>query len=656
MSRMPIFRVATLFFALCLAVFTIPEKVRAESGSKSSSRILKPLPHPRDIAEPPWLARRQQAQFDAAKDYEVFCDFSFSDQLEASGISFRSRMVEDSGKGHIPVHYDHGNGLAVGDVDGDGLYDLYFTTQVGTNQLWRNRGGARFEDYTTPSLELADRIGVSASFGDIDNDGDLDLYATAVRSGNRLLINDGTGRFEDITEASGTDWHAHSSSAVFFDYDNDGLLDLFLTNVGVYTHDKIITAPVDPTKLEPGPTYEYYLGFKDAFSGHLKPERFEPNVLFRNLGKRVFVEVTNGVGLVDSSWSGDASPVDFNGDGWQDLYVLNMQGHDEYYENAAGQRFVKKSREVFPHTPWGAMGIQSFDYDNDGRMDLYISDMHSDMSKGVGPWDEKVKSDMQYPESFLHSDGHSIYGNAFYRQTATGVFEEESDLIGAENYWPWGLSSGDLNADGWQDVVLTSSMNYPFRYGVNTVLLNDRGRGFLDSEFILGVEPRVDGQTVRPWFALDCDGEDATHEQCEGQQGGVLVYGAAGTRSSALFDVDGDGDVDIITNEFNAPPQVLLSNLSEQLGQLNYIEVILVGTQSNRQGLGAVVVVEAGDQVYTQMLDGQSGYLSQSALGLYFGLGIKSVVDRLEVRWPSGQVQVLAGPIQTNRRITLNEP
>jgi hypothetical protein len=338
-----------------------------------------------------------------------------------------------------------------------------------------------------------------------------------------------------------------------------------------------------------------------------------------------------------------------------------MQGHDEYYENVEGQRFVKKGREVFPRTPWGSMGIKAFDYDNDGHMDLFIADMHSDMSQEVGPWDEKLKADMQYPEDFLQSGGQSIFGNAFYHSVGEGAFEEISDLIGAENFWPWGLSSGDLNADGWQDVLLTSSMNYPFRYGVNTVLLNDRGHGFVDSEFVLGVEPRAEGRTAQPWFALDCNGKDIEHKHCEGQQGGLLVYGALGTRSSALFDVEGDGDIDIVTNEFNGVPQVLLSDLSQRptglnYTGLNYIEVVLVGSRSNRQGLGAVVVVQAGDGVYTQAQDGQSGYLSQSAYGLYFGLGEALVVDRLEVRWPSGQVQILDGPIQTNQRITIEEP
>ena len=208
--------------------------------------------------------------------------------------------------------------------------------------------------------------------------------------------------------------------------------------------------------------------------------------------------------MKDESWSGAASPIDVNEDGWLDLYVLNMQGHDQYYENVEGKHFVDKSREVFPKTPWGSMGVKVFDYNNDGKMDLYITDMHSDMSENIGVEREKLKSRMQWSEEFLRSGGNSIFGNAFYRNRGDGHFEEISDQIGAENYWPWGFSVGDLNADGYEDVFIASSMNYPFRYGVNSVLLNNRSERFLDSEFILGVEPRRDGRTAQPWFELDC--------------------------------------------------------------------------------------------------------------------------------------------------------
>ena len=120
--------------------------------------------------------------------------------------------------------------------------------------------------------------------------------------------------------------------------------------------------------------------------------------------------------------------------------------------------------------------------------------------------------------------------------------------------------------------------------------------------------------------------------------------------------MEGDGDLDIVTNEFNGVPLVLLSDLSQRRAGLSYVEVVLVGKSSNRDGLGAVVAVEASDQIYTQVQDGQSGYLSQSVYGLYFGLGEAAAVDRLTVRWPSGREQTLDGPIQTNQRLTIEEP
>ena len=214
-----------------------------------------------------------------------------------------------------------------------------------------------------------------------------------------------------------------------------------------------------------------------------------------------------------------------------------MQGHDEYYENVGGKIFKKRSREVFPKTPWGAMGIKFFDYNNDGALDLYLTDMHSDMSKPINLGEETLKSKITWPESFLLSGGQSIFGNAFYRNES-GRFVEVSGQVNTENYWPWGISVGDLNADGFEDVFVTCSMNYPFRYCENKTLLNDRGIRFLDSEFILGVEPRRGGRTARPNFTLDPKGADKNHQLVKAEKIAepVEVWGALGTRSSAIFD------------------------------------------------------------------------------------------------------------------------
>jgi hypothetical protein len=608
------------------------------------------------ILNPPWLAGRAAAQLATRDQFGVFCDFKFEDQLAESGITFRPQIVDEQRKLLQVNHFDHGNGIAVADVDVDGLLDIYFVSQVGGNQLWRNLGGGRFEDITERAgVALSDRICVSASFADIDNDGDADLFVTSVRGGNALFENDGAGHFVEITREAGLEYVGHSSSAVFFDFDRDGLLDLFLVNVGKYTTEELITVTVDATWRIPHQQYRYYRGTADAFGGHLRPELAERSILYRNLGGNRFADVSESTGLVDESWSGDATPMDANGDGWPDLYVLNMQGHDHYYENQQGQRFVDKTAELFPKTPWGSMGVKLFDFDNDGRLDLYLTDMHSDMSEDIGPEREKLKSRMQWPEEFLKSGGNSIFGNAFYHRQADGSYEEISDQIGAENYWPWGISVADLNADGFDDVFVASSMCFPYRYGVNTVLLNDRGQMFGDSEFILGVEPRREGRTAQPWFVLECSGIDQDHEFCQSRNGRTVVWSAVGTRSSVVFDLDDDGDLDIVTNDFNSPPMLLISNLAQRNDSLRFLKIRLVGTQSNRDGLGAAVRVYSGDQRWLKVNDGKSGYLSQSRLPLYFGLSEAESVDRIEVTWPSGVIQTVAGPIAANRLLEIRE-
>ena len=265
--------------------------------SAAVGQIRKPLAEPAEAVEPPWVETRKAEQLETVERFRAFIGFSFVDHYEESGIEWSNISTDDTGKRYKASHYDHGNGVAVADVDGDGKLDLYFSTQAGSNALLRNTGG-RFEKLPgSGNLALASQIGVTASFADIDNDGDPDLYTTTVRGGNFLFENDGEGRFSDITEGSGLEHNGHSSGAVFFDYDRDGLLDLFLCNVGDYTLDTLITASTNAVNPEQGTEYRYWEAHKDAFSGHLKPERTERSI----------------------------------------------QGHDEYFENVEGKEFVLKT-------------------------------------------------------------------------------------------------------------------------------------------------------------------------------------------------------------------------------------------------------------------------------------------------------------------------
>jgi hypothetical protein len=639
-KKMPGRRNLWLVAVLILSFGTLFPARRAATDSQ---------PHLRYFPDPDigidTLDARKQAQMQTVDQFKVFYQFHFTDKIKESGITFVQHSVEDSARNYIPVHYDHGNGVAVADVDGDGLYDIYFTNQVGGNELWKNVGGGKFKNITEEAgVGLPGRISVTASFADIGNEGAQDLFVTTVRGGNVLFKNDGHGHFKDITKEAGLDLVSHSSGAVFFDYDNDGLLDLLVCNVGQYTTDK------------KGPDGEY-LGLADAFQGHLHPERFEYPTLYKNLGHDRFKDVTAEVGLHPSGWCGDASFVDFDGTGYPGIYILNMMGKNHYFENEGGKKFIDKTDEYFPRTSWGAMGIKFFDFDNDGRMDLLITDMHSDMFQQVGPDQEKKKAQKWPSQSFLGAPPDKfVFGNALYHNLGGGKFEEVSDQTGVENYWPWGPSVGDLNADGWDDIFIASGMGYPFRYGINSLLLNNRGQKFLDAEFLTGIEPRAN--THVPYFTLDCSQHDLDklkQQVCAGQQGKVTVMGTPSSRSAVIFDLDNDGDLDIVTNNFNSAPQVFVSDLA-QVREIHWLKIVLIGTVSNRNGLGATVRVHSAGQIYTKYNDGKSGYLSQSVLPLYFGLGDSKKVDSIEVRWPSGRKQLVTDGIQINHTLEITEP
>ena len=618
-------------------------------------------------AAPQWLLDRVTEERGLAALSATRNAFSFTDRLSESGITFVNRIVDDAGKAYKPVHYDHGSGVAAADVDGDGRPDLFFVSQLGRSELWRNLGGGTFEDITERAgLALTDIIGVGASFADIDNDGDPDLFVTTVRQGNRLFENTGGGAFRDISAAAGVGYVGHSSGAVFFDYDRDGKLDLFVANVGAYTTDSTGHGG-------------YHVGMEGAFFAHALPERAESSILYRNLGGNRFADVTSQVGLVDKSWSGDATPIDVNDDGFLDLFLLNMQGENHLWVNDRGRRFRDSTAAYFPRTPFGAMGVKVFDANGDGQLDLYLTDMHSDMFDDFAPGDwasEALKSNpaKMPPQLFTTGTTRLMYGNALYQRLRAGAggFEEVSDRLGLETYWPWGPSVDDLNADGWDDVFVAAGMNFPFRYAPNNLFLNEAGKRFLPAAFSLGVEPRAGGRTDQVWFTLQCEagGADAGSKPCEicakpdaadngcrkDAAGALTMRGTLGSRSAVILDLDGDGDLDIVTNEFNAGPQVLVSDLSSR-GPVHALRVRLRGTASNLRGVGAQVTVILGDgRRVLKVADGRSGYLSQSDLPLYFGLGSDDAAASLEVRWPSGRQQIVSGPLRADRILEIVEP
>jgi len=555
------------------------------------------------------LRQRRKREKAELNESNLGIDFHFEYATNRSGIGFEHGSTPDSGKLYKPNHYDHGSGVAVADVNGDGYLDVYFANQIGPNELWVNRGDGTFKNSTTPSLSLSDRVSSGVSFGDMNNDGAPDLYVTTIRGGNELFVNMG-GELVRRTDEAGVGYTGHSSASVFFDYNNDGYLDLFVVNVGNFTTEK---------RGEGG----YYIGHDLSFDNHMNPEMSEQSILYENQGGGTFVDVSEEVSLTNRDWSGDATPTYFKENDRPGLYVLNMQGDDSYYVNGKGG-FTEHTKDTFGDTPWGAMGVKTFDYDNDAGLELYLTDMHSDMHDsrvgGIPLEKEREKLPERYRDDAFYEDTEdNVFGNAFYEDRGDG-FDEVSEGLNLENLWPWGLSAGDVNADGYTDVFVTASMNYQFRYIPSYLMMNDHGDRFYHAEFSSGIEPRRNNKTHKEWFSVERDG------------GEVTAMGPLGSRSSVVFDMDNDGDLDILTNEFNSRPRVLENHLSEK----EYLKVDLVGKKSNRDGLGARVVVHTEGEEYTKYNDGQSGYLSQSSKPLYFGLDEESA-ERVVVDWPSGE-------------------
>ncbi len=570
----------------------------------------------------------------------------FQERAREAGIAFRMHdLPKEQGE---PFHinlYDHGSGLAVGDYDNDGHEDIYFLNQLGPNALYRNVGDGSFVDVTAKAgVALADRISVGATFADYDNDGWADLFVTTTRGGNVLWHNRGDGSFEDVTAAAGLSRVGHFQTPVFFDYDNDGDLDLYLTNTGQWTTDVFDSAT------------GAYEGKPDLGTLMTTPKEF--NILYRNNGDGTFTDVTDRAGLRGRGWAGDAAVFDYDEDGFLDLFVPSMFGRGQLYHNSGHGTFTDVTAQTLGRTPYGAVGCKAFDYDGDGRLDLYVVDMHSDMWMGLDSRHLSlgVATQTQH-QRFLSPLGPTVneaavgftktvremfatlgedydallFGNALYRNLGHGHFAETAAAAGLETFWPWGVATGDYDNDGNEDVFIPSGMGYPFYYWPNHLMMNNGDGTFQDRAAALGVEPPARGI----YLAESILGRPA----------------ARSSRSAVVADFDGDGRLEIVTNNFNDRPYFFANRFPRR----NYVAFRLTGTTSNRDAIGAVVRLWAGKTVMVRQVNPAGGYLSHSTRVVHFGLGDRSKVDRIEIRWPRGIVQRLDNP-EINTLHQIREP
>jgi len=565
----------------------------------------------------------------------------FVNQAAEAGLNFKTSLLPGEQGEHFKINfYDHGAGIAIADIDGDGDDDLYLMNQLGSNALFRNDGTGKFTDITAEAgpVALGDRICVCGAFNDVDNDGDPDLYVASTRGGNVLFRNDGKGHFTDVTAEAGLTWVGHTQGTMFFDADGDGDLDLFIANTAHWTTETI------------HPKDKYYEGGADLIE--LVESPLEHNAFFRNDGTGKFTNATKEAGLEGTGWGGDTAVFDYDEDGDLDLFVANMFSGSILYRNDGG-KFTDVTREVLGRTPWGAVGAKTLDYDGDARLDLIVVDMHSDMwvpfdydlskvdpkrkyDKFFGPLAEMPGFEDWQETLFIQKTktdyNLTFFGNGLYHNLGHGKFEEVSDRAGTETFWPWAVAVGDFDNDGYEDAYLASGMGYPWEYWPQAALLYNRGDGTFENRAEeWGVEPPPGGKSLGAPVR------------------GLVPYKSS--RCAAVADFDADGRLDVVVNNFNDHPYLYMNRGPRR----NFIAFRLEGRRGNRDAIGALVRVHAGGRTYIRQVQAAGGYLAQSTRMVHFGLGDATMVDSCEIRWPGGRVQVISAP-EANRIHTIVEP
>ncbi len=489
-------------------------------------------------------------------------------------------------------------GAAVGDCDGDDWPDIYFPAQV-EHALYRNRGDGSFEDFTEQSrlADLAQQdffAGRGAAFGDIDNDGDLDLFVTGYAQARHwLFINDGACRFTEEAEIRGVrvDSAALGRSASFGDYNLDGYLDLFVTEVW----SPLFAPPVPP------PVSHLFRN-----RGAAAPGYFEDVTLVAGVG-------VDGVqGTQPGIFPFTPRFVDFDRDGLPDLAIASDFGQSRLFWNIGDGAFVDGTASARVGTDEYGMGAVTADFDGDGWLDWFVSSIY------LGRTDRGT-------------------GNRLYRYAGNRVFEDITDAAGVrDGMWGWGVAALDYDNDGDQDIALA-----------NGIVPGD-AEEYASREF-----GPVD---LTPFFTDPArlwrnSGEGRFQEVAA--EVGFFDRGAG--QGLVAFDYDRDGDLDLLLTHDHGVPPLLFRNDG---GNSNaWLQVTLRGVESNRFGIGALVTLITGSaRAQVQEVSASSTYFAQNGEGvLHFGLGPATAVSLLEVRWPSGRLQ-RRHQLEANRRVMFVEP
>ncbi|HUP47359.1 MAG TPA: CRTAC1 family protein [Thermoanaerobaculia bacterium] len=508
-----------------------------------------------------------------------------------------------------------GSGIAAEDVDGDGWPDLLIVGGAG-NRLYRNRGDGTFQDVTgRAGINWLGEDGKPGEprqpiIADFDNDGIQDILITYVDAPHRLYRGQGDFRFEDVTARANLGGKGLvGGPATAFDFDRDGLLDLYIG---------------------------YYGNYLAGEGPHLTRSNANatPNKLFRNKGGMLFHDVSASSGTENRGWTQAVSHVDLDGDGWQDLIVANDFGVNAYYRNLGNGSFADISRELGTDVPNNAMNVGTADLNGDGFPDIYISNILTMVKdeKYVLPTEEtRMKLNPQKLGTMRIIDANHLFTSVARGQTLLRYeMSEAIDRGDTSTGWAWDADFFDFDNDGDDDLYCVNGLNeYNIYQGTHTF----ETRQGAQRTIIYSVNEREANV-----FFLNEDGKLRNRSS----QSGADFLG--NSRSAVNLDYDGDGDLDIVVANYHSAAVVLRNN-SEKLGN-HWLKIRLIGDPakgSNRDAIGARIVAttSGGGRVF-RTVQGSTGYLSMHPREQHLGLGAETAAD-VTIHWPNGEIQTLRG-------------
>lgn len=554
-----------------------------------------------------------------------------------SGIRFINTVV-DSDSFDV-FHYPYlfaGAGVAIGDIDNDGLDDIFLVAnRKGGNRLFRNKGGFQFEDITPKAgiTQTAD-WNTGVTMADINGDGLLDIYVSTVSipgvftSANQLFINQGDGRFAEGAAKYGLDKKYHTTQADFFDYDRDGDLDCFLLNHAVtYTDDYQSIA---------------IRGKVDSASG---------SKLLRN-DEGYFTDVTAQAGIYSASnqYGLGLAIGDLNNDGWPDIYVSNdFKENDFCYINKGDGSFTEQGNDLFPHMSRFSMGNDMADYNNDGWLDVLTLDM-------LSPDEKVIKTSLGDDDIETYNYKHQNFG--FHYQFSRNCLQQNVDGRGftdialqqgvAATDWSWAPLLADFDNDGRKDLYVSNGFKYrtndlDFNVFAQDVAFKNTQQNRATNRHNLA--QYLPSGAVPDYFFLN-----------KGEGGFAEASSKAGftqpttSNGAAYADLDNDGDLDLVVNRMNEPVGIYRNDLPAA----NFLSIDLKGKSPNTYGVSATVYAytKGKMQCYTQ--SPTRGFMSSVSPVLHIGLGNDKTVDSLIILWPDGSGQQLKN-IKANQRLSLQQ-